>query len=117
MEALTTPEIFVFSLHSASQQSLFRNVHSRLLDALAVKSNLRQATNVREALGRFDQNDCPKGALVTGPGIVASRNVAVSQKLANYVRIGGKLVLGGSFSAEIRPNDLGRYIREKWDLP
>ncbi|PMD60059.1 uncharacterized protein K444DRAFT_528898, partial [Hyaloscypha bicolor E] len=57
------------------------------------------------------------GVLVTDPGIVKSRNVAVSQKLANYVRNGGTLVLGGLFSAQIRPNDLGRYMREKWDLP
>jgi hypothetical protein len=54
---------------------------------------------------------------VTDPGIIKSRNVAVSQKLANYVRNGGTLVLGGLFSAQIRPNDLGRYMREKWDLP
>jgi hypothetical protein len=54
---------------------------------------------------------------VTDPGIIKSRNVAVSQKLANYVRNGGTLVLGGLFSAQIRPNDLGRYMREKWDIP
>ena len=54
---------------------------------------------------------------MTDPGIVASRNDAVSQKLAEYVHNGGTLVLGGSFSAQIRPNDLGNYMKEKWDLP
>jgi len=117
MEGSAAPEIFTFSLGGAAQQSLLRDVHSHLMNAITAKSRLRQATTAQEALELFDQNDSPKGVLVTDPGIVASRNNAVSKKLAGYVRNGGTLVLGGLFSAQIRPNDLGKYLREKWDLP
>jgi hypothetical protein len=116
MEGSTMPEIFVFSLGDAFEQSLLRGVHGHLLDAIAAKSRLRQATTAQEALQLFDQNDSPKGVLVADPGIVASRNNVVSRKLADYVRNGGTVVLGGLFSTNIRPNDVGKYMRQKWDL-
>jgi hypothetical protein len=117
MAGLTTPEIFAFSLGSASQQSSLRDVHSHMMDAIATKSRLRQAITAQEALELFDQNNSPKGVLVTDPGIITSRNNAVSEKLADYVRNGGTLVLGGLFSGEIRPNEVGNYMRGKWGLP
>ena len=117
METPTKPEIFVFSLGDAQQQSLLREVHGRLMDALAAKSNLRQATNAQDALGLLTQNGQPNGVFVTDPDIAVSKNHAVSEQLKDYVHNGGTLVLGGLFSAQIRPNDLGKYMREKWDLP
>lgn len=112
MEALTAPEIFVFLLGDSFSQE----VHSHLMNMLAGKSNIKQATNAQEALRLFGQNNCPKGVLVADPGIIKAKN-DVSQKLADYVRNGGTLVLGGCFSSHIRPSDLGSYMRGKWDLP
>ncbi|KAH8655618.1 triacylglycerol lipase [Xylariales sp. PMI_506] len=117
MASLTKPDIFVFSLGSAQQQSLMQEVHSSLMSALANKYSLQRANNAEEALGLLEQNDQPRGVLVTDPGIVASKNLALSRKLSDYVRNGGRLVFGGVFSGEIRPNELGKYMKEKWDLP
>ena len=85
MEALTAPEIDVFSLGGVLQQSLLQDVHIHLIDALAANSYLRRATNAQEALGLFDEDDHLKGILVTDPGIFATRNDAVSPKLNEYV--------------------------------
>lgn len=50
--------------------------------------------------------------MVTDAGIVPSKNVAASEKLASYVRNGGILVLGDLISTELHPDDLGNYMRE-----
>ena len=117
MEDLTTTEIFIFSLGNATQQSLFQIIHDHLMQRLASNFSLKQATSAQDALQLFERNDTPKGILVTDPGIIAPKNDAVSRKISDYVRNGGTLVLGCLFSGEIRPNDLKKYMRERWDLP
>jgi len=116
MESLTKAEIFVFSLDSAFHQSL-RDGHGHLLDAIEGQTSLRRANDTPEAMRLFDENCVPTGILITDAEIIAPRNEALSRRLGDYVRNGGTLLLGGFFSSGVRPNDLGRYMREKWNLP
>ncbi|KAI1839426.1 hypothetical protein JX266_014363 [Neoarthrinium moseri] len=114
MSTRTLPEIFLFSL---GDEQLLEATHGSLLRALAAKSNLSRALNAKEALGLLDQNRQPKGILVADPSIVGTKYNELSRALTTYVKNGGTVVLGGVFSALIRPNDLGRYMHDKWELP
>ncbi|KAK5074433.1 hypothetical protein PMZ80_011246 [Knufia obscura] len=51
--------------------------------------------------------------------ITKSRDVedSVSDKVIDFARNGGTVVLGGLFSSLIRPNDLRTYFSSKWALP
>jgi hypothetical protein len=118
MEASTKPEIFAFSLdEDIIPEFLLQSVYGHLMDAIKAKSNLKYAKTTQEALALFNQNGSPKGVFLTDPGIIESKNNAVSQKLTEYVRSGGNVVMGGLFSSFVNLDEMGTYMREKWNLP
>jgi hypothetical protein len=110
-----TPVIFAFSLGDPSQQAILQDVHGRLMDKIARKAVLKQAGNTQEALDLVNGDNRPKAIFVTDPGITTTKNDIVSDKLVDFARNGGIVVLGGLFSSSIRPSDLRRYFK-KWDL-
>jgi hypothetical protein len=115
--AAATPVIFVFSLGDPSQRAILQPVHGHLMDKLAEKSDLKQAGSARDALDLINGDNDARAIFVTDPGITTAKNNAVSDKVVEFARNGGTVVLGGSFSSFIRPSDLHTYFTRKWGLP
>ncbi|KAH7010666.1 uncharacterized protein B0I36DRAFT_257578, partial [Microdochium trichocladiopsis] len=112
-----TPEILLLSLLVQSQRASIEQSHEFLLHSLASSSNVSWASTVHEALEHLDHEAPPQGILVANPAIVHPKYDEVSTKLVAYVRKGGIVIHGGFFSADIRPDDLERYMQAKWALP
>jgi hypothetical protein len=112
-----TPVILVFSLGDPSYRTLLQDVHGHLMNKLAEKSDLKQAGNAQDALDLINGDNDPRGIFVTDPGITTTRNNIVSDKVVEFARNGGTVVLGGLFSSFIRPSDLHTYFNSKWGLP
>lgn len=112
-----TPVIFVLSLGDPSERALLHDVHGHLMNKLAEKSILIQAGNTQEALDLINGDNDPRGIFVTDPGITAARNGVVSDKVIEFARNGGIVVIGGVFSSLIRPDNLNKYFNSKWGLP
>ncbi|KAH8589778.1 hypothetical protein B0O99DRAFT_636194 [Bisporella sp. PMI_857] len=111
-----TPIIFVFSLDDPSQQDLLQAVHGHLMNTIAQKAVVHQAGNTQEALNLLNADMKPKAIFVTDPGITTTKNNTVSDKVVDFARNGGVVVLGGLFSSFIRRDVLGGYFNKKWDL-
>lgn len=86
------------------------------MNKIAEQAVLTQARNTQQALDLLDGDNKPKAIFVTDAGVATSNNNSVTDKLMNFARDGGTVVLGGSFSSSIRPSDLRKYFR-KWNLP
>ncbi|EXJ65624.1 uncharacterized protein A1O5_11151 [Cladophialophora psammophila CBS 110553] len=110
----TSRVVFVFSL---DDQDLFQEIHGRLMNTIAQKAVVKQAANFQEALNLLNSDTKPEAIFVTDSGITTARNNLVSEKLVDFVRSGGRVVLGGLFSSFVRPDDLRRYFKKTWNLP
>jgi hypothetical protein len=65
----------------------------------------------------MDQYPNARGIFIPDTGITSKRNEAVTQRVIQFVRMGGKAVFGAVFSTSIRPPDFDRYFEKSWSLP
>ncbi|SPO06994.1 related to Acyl-coenzyme A:6-aminopenicillanic-acid-acyltransferase 40 kDa form [Cephalotrichum gorgonifer] len=72
-------------------------------------------TNQARAL--MDKHSKPRSILISDGDIMKPKYDAVTQRLIQYVRMGGTVVLGAYFSSSVRPLDFDKYIQENWSLP
>ncbi|KIW13028.1 hypothetical protein PV08_08215 [Exophiala spinifera] len=86
------------------------------MNKIAQKGVLTQVRNAQQALDMLNGNGKPQAILVADAGVASRVNNDVIDKLIEYVRGGGIVVLAGSFSSSIRPSDMCKYSR-KWNLP
>ena len=112
----TAPVVYVLALDDSLPESLLGHVHGHLLDRLKQKAELKKAETTAHALDLLNEPATPQAILVTDTGVLKKKNNQVSQKLFDYARDGGIVVLGCVFSSTARPSDLRNFFR-KWDLP
>ncbi|KAI9716442.1 MAG: hypothetical protein M1812_005337 [Candelaria pacifica] len=109
------PTIFLLAL---DQQSFWDELYSNLVDSLAAKATIKRAVKPQPAL-TYLTNNTPSAIIVTDPAIVKSKATtnAVRDKVIEYARGGGIVVLATLFSSFVRPDDLSNWFRTSWDLP
>lgn len=98
--ALAKPQVLLLSLDLGSP---FDQIYQRLLERLNTVAALIHAHEAKIALQSL-VNQPPHAVLATDAGI--AHHPQVYAALLRYVRNGGTLILMGTFSSLIRPNDL-----------
>ena len=111
------PVVLILSVGYESDRSLTDFTWAGLLAALEAKSDVKRATTAQEARTLMDRYPNPRSIFIPDAGIAKRRNDAVSQRVVQYVRMGGTAVFGCVFSSLIRPPEFDRYFEKTWSLP
>jgi hypothetical protein len=111
------PRPVVLELCLGGNPDLVDAVHGRLLTKIAERSDFKRAKSPVEALQLLEEHRTPQAIIVTDQGLLNQPNQTLSRRVVEYVRNGGRVVLGACFSSLVRPKDLDRYFGQVWDLP
>lgn len=111
------PVVLLLSIGDEDDRHLVNATWAGLVTELEAKSDVKRATTAEEARALLDQHPNPRGIFVPDAGITKRRNNAITQRLVQFVRIGGTVIFGGVFSSLIRPPDFDRYFEKSWSLP
>ena len=108
----SSPQVLLISFDYADS---FNRIHAHFLAALRSRADVIQAQTSDTALQTLSR---PKLAAVyvTDPGIVERKHAKVLTKLIEYVKSGGTLVVGGSFSTFVRPTDNDAFFKKAFGL-
>jgi hypothetical protein len=87
----------------------------RLLSAIDSKAVLIDAENKSFALMALDTP--PDAVLVADAGITDPKNRDIAEKLAEYSRNGGTVVLGCMMSSFATPPRFGALMKDVWKMP
>lgn len=107
------PTLLVLSIE---EQSLFDAMYGRLIALLSSKATLQWMTEPGRTLD-YLQTESPSAVLATDAGILKSSHAAVLNKLTDYVREGGTVVLCGLFSSFIRRDEVKPFFERHFGLP
>jgi hypothetical protein len=115
------PIIVVLSL-AGDQQGVFNDIYGRLLGKLRDRADLRpvqSASQAADLLKPSGSNSAgtPRGVFVTDSGLTLAKHDALAQKVVDYARGGGRVVMGGLFSSYASPTDISNYFAQRWNLP
>ncbi|RYP40846.1 hypothetical protein DL768_010567 [Monosporascus sp. mg162] len=111
------PVVLLLSIGDEGDRRLTNATWAGLIAELEAKSDVKRATTAEEAQVLMDQHPSPRGIFIPDAGITKRGNDAVTQRLVQFVRMGGTVIFGGVFSSLIRPPDLDRYFEKSWSLP
>ncbi|EMR69393.1 hypothetical protein MGN70_012521 [Eutypa lata] len=118
------PTIYQFSLGDEVGRSLLRsgsiftfNVYQRILLKLRKLAIVQEAWNNQEALDLLGQDKTPRAIIITDAGIIDPDNSNVSEKVVEYARNGGTVILGVEFPGNTNATVLDEYMTKVWGLP
>ncbi|KAG6868431.1 hypothetical protein C0993_003108 [Termitomyces sp. T159_Od127] len=103
-------------LLSLEDDEIFTTSHGHCLSAIREKIVVSQALTVSAALTRLDDKNLV-GVLVTDIGIVKPEHKEILPHLIKYVKQGGTVVVGGTFSSFVSASDLDSFFNNAWGLP
>ena len=107
------PFIMVLSFMNVA---LFTEVYGDLLAKLQNKIEVLHGLSNERVLDLISSPDL-SGILVTDTAIVDRENAYLLDKLVEYTKAGGTVVLGGTFCAHITCDELKRFFSDAWDMP
>ncbi|KAF8874770.1 hypothetical protein CPB84DRAFT_1715571 [Gymnopilus junonius] len=110
------PFVLVLSFDYAD---MFTSIHTHLLNTLKKKTQLVHLTGHPKAYKKAAElleNPNLVGVLVADPAIVKRKYTIVLRKLVKYVKKGGSVVMGGSFSSHISPSTFDDFMKNTWGL-
>lgn len=116
-DEINKPVILILGLGDEIQQYLTTTIWADLLWELEAAANVKQATTSEDAMALMDLHPNPRGIFIPDPGITVEKNQAVSERVVQYVRMGGIAVFGGVLSSLICPPDFEQYFDKTWFLP
>lgn len=103
-------------LLALDSQPWFDEMYNRVLNKLSDRAQLVPARSVRTAVN-FLENNQPTAIFATDSGLTERENVAVVQKVKNYVSSGGRAIFGGNFSSFVHTVKMGPFFRTNFGLP
>lgn len=102
-------------LLSFDYADVFNSVHAHFLSALRARADVVQAETKESALQTFSRSNLT-AVFVTDPGIVEKKYAKVLVKFVEYVKSGGTLVVGGTFSTFVRFPDNDAFFKKNFGL-
>ncbi|KAF9485618.1 hypothetical protein BDN70DRAFT_533975 [Pholiota conissans] len=109
------PFVLVLSFdHDSVQLNILQHLFSNL-EKNAKVVYLRIQSWASQALEYLD-SPLLTSVLITDPGITKKLYARVVQKLVEYTKSGGRVVIAGLFSGSIGPLDFNKFIKASWDL-
>ncbi|KAG6897875.1 hypothetical protein C0992_009673 [Termitomyces sp. T32_za158] len=101
---------------SFGNEEFFSGVQGNLLQLLRSKLEVLHGLSNERVLELLGSQDLV-GILVTDAAIVETENAYILSRLVAFTKAGGTVVLGGSFSAHVKFNQLGTFFQDSWGLP
>ncbi|KAI2620372.1 hypothetical protein GGS26DRAFT_571192 [Hypomontagnella submonticulosa] len=65
----------------------------------------------------LNQHPSARAIWIVDPDIAKPKHKDLSNRVVNYVRNGGTVILGGFFALGIRLPDFDKWMKDAWDLP
>ncbi|KAG6827821.1 hypothetical protein H0H92_010337 [Tricholoma furcatifolium] len=103
-------------LLSLEDDEYFANGHADLLSAFDKKTTVTKATTVSCALSTLDDPGLG-GVFITDAGVIKATNESLLPRLVMFVKSGGTVVVGGSFSSFVSPSEMNKFFGQTWSLP
>lgn len=92
----------------------FEGTEKQLFSALKRNALVLQSSNADTALKHLFRKPSPAAVFLTHPGFV--HNEQIVQRLVEYAREGGRVVLGSQFSTHLQLDEFKPFFH-KWNLP
>ena len=115
-----SPRKGVVLILSMTHGSLMQDVCADLLDKLRDKADVKIATTPGVAKTLMDRHRDLAGILIADECMATrlkKNRKEVAQRVVQYARGGGTVVVGGLFSQFVSPSNLNQYFEETWSLP
>ncbi|KAG5205997.1 Transcription factor [Trichophyton interdigitale] len=112
-EATSLPRIFLLSLET---EAFFDEMYKDLIDSLLSKAKVQRARKLDPAL-RYLSEYTPDAIFATDAALLKTKYATVLEKVISYVRRGGTIVFGATFSSFAKPDHLNRFFEFSWGLP
>ncbi|KAG6861781.1 hypothetical protein C0995_012285 [Termitomyces sp. Mi166 len=93
----------------------FATSHAHCLSAIREKVVVSQALTVSTALTKLGDKNLV-GVFITDTGIVQSKHKEILPCLVKYVKQGGIVIVGGSFSTFVSAPDMNSFFNDAWGL-
>ncbi|KAI1380686.1 hypothetical protein F4677DRAFT_404302 [Hypoxylon crocopeplum] len=89
------------------------------LKKIKEKANIYQASysKLNAPSELLDDHPSARAIWVIDPDIATSKHKDLSDRVVDYARNGGIVILGGFFSMSIRQPEFDKWMRDAWDLP
>ncbi|KAJ8093472.1 hypothetical protein PM082_020329 [Marasmius tenuissimus] len=111
----TGPAVLVISMFEIPD--IYEEEHQHLLKNLEDKTRLSHASTISSALDTLDSQAGLAGVFVNEPSIVVNTKYSgLLNKLISYVKGGGTVVFGGSFSSLAGPRVLDEFWEQQWGI-
>lgn len=110
------PTILLLSL--AGDQQIFHDIYGRLLRKLDDRADVQAARTAQQGLELLSNSatNKPQGIFVTDSALTLKKHHTVAEKVVDYARNGGRVVIGGLFSSYTRPSDMTAFFTGRWNL-
>ncbi|KAG5721401.1 RNA polymerase II-associated protein 3 [Termitomyces sp. T112] len=102
-------------LLSLEEDDFFATSNAHCLSAIREKVVVSQALTLSTALTKLDDKHLA-GVFVTDTGIVKPENKEILPRLLRYVKQGGVVIVGGSFSSFVSASDMDSFFSDTWGL-
>ena len=111
---VTNVDPFVLLL-SFGYADTFNSIHKHFLAALRSRAEVVQPETKESALQSLARPEII-GVFITDPEVVEKKYATVVSRLVQYVKAGGTVVIGGTFSTFVRPSDNDTFFKKAWGL-
>lgn len=109
----SSPSVLLISL---DKNSFFDQMYSRVLAKLRFKAKVMQVTHIASAMQHLSVAHRYVAAAVTDPEVMEKRFVAIHEKLVDYARTGGAVVVGFHCSNFVQFDDLTSFFKDTWSV-
>ncbi|KAF9460879.1 hypothetical protein BDZ94DRAFT_1197036 [Collybia nuda] len=107
------PTVMLLALED---DGMFSQYNKALYNSLYANAKLLTVVSANEALQLFASSEI-SAVFAPDAAITKRKNAAVLAKLVEFSKMGGSVVVGGSFSSFVRPVDLDAFFDKAWGLP
>jgi hypothetical protein len=109
------PRPFIMVL-SFTNVGFFTQVQGDLMTRLQKKIEVLHGLSNERVIDLISSPDL-SGILVTDTALVDNHNAYLLDKLVEYTKAGGTVVLGGTFGTDISPDELKKFFSDAWGMP
>ncbi|KAG5641145.1 hypothetical protein DXG03_005884 [Asterophora parasitica] len=104
-----------FILLLALEGDVIESYKQPIVAAIKAKSQVKIASSAKDALTHLASSDLD-GVFVVNGGITKRQYSDLVTKLVAYVKSGGIVLIGGSFSTFVKPKDMGAFFENSWGV-